>query len=71
MIERQKSIYGRVPLKAAFDGGFTSKDNLADIKALGVKDICFSKKRGMKTGDMCRSRYVYKRLWRFRGEWNP
>lgn len=66
MIRRQKDIYGRVPLKVAFDGGFASNDNLADIKALGVKDVCFSKKRGMKTEDMCRSRYVYKRLWRFR-----
>lgn len=66
MIRRQESIFGRAPLKVAFDGGFTSKDNLADIKAFGVKDICFSKKRGMKIEDMCRSRYVYKRLWRFR-----
>lgn len=66
MIRRQKRIYSRIPLKAVFDGGFASKDNLADIKELGVKDICFSKKRGMKTEDMCRSRYVYRRLWRFR-----
>ncbi len=27
MIERQKDIYSRYPLKTAFDGGFTSKDN--------------------------------------------
>jgi transposase, IS5 family len=66
MIRRQENIYGRVPLKAAFDGGFASKDNLAAVKEIGVKDICFSKKRGMNTEDMCRSRYVYKRLWRFR-----
>jgi len=66
MIRRQKDVYGRVPLKAAFDGGFASKDKLTAIKELGVKDICFSKKRGMKTEDMCRSDYVYRRLWRFR-----
>jgi len=66
MIKRQKDIYGQVPLKAAFDGGFASAPNLKDIKQLGVKDVCFSKKRGMKTEDMCRSKYVYKRLWRFR-----
>ncbi len=66
MIERQKEIYGRVPLKAAFDGGFASSQNLDDIKELKVKDVCFSKKRGMKTEDMYRSEWVYRRLWRFR-----
>ena len=66
MIIRQKDIYGRVPLKAAFDGGFASHGNNDDIKELGVKDVCFSKKRGMKIEDMCRSKHVYRRLWRFR-----
>lgn len=66
MIERQKDIYGNAPLKAAFDGGFASKDNLDDIKKLGVKDICFSKKRGMEIEDMCKSKWVYRKLWRFR-----
>lgn len=66
MIRRQEAIYGRVPLKSAFDGGFASHKNVDEIKELGVKDVCFSKKRGMKIEDMCRSRYVYRRLWRFR-----
>ena len=66
MLERQKELYGRAPLKAAFDGGFASKDNLPDIKTLGVKDVCFSKRRGMDIEDMCRSKHVYRRLWRFR-----
>ena len=68
MLDRQKAIYGRYPLKAAFDGGFASKDNVTKAKAKerGVKDICFSKKRGIKVQDMCRSEYVYKRLRNFR-----
>ena len=66
MIERQESIYGRAPLKAAFDGGFASRENLEDIRKLGVSDVCFSKKRGMKVEDMCRSKWVYRTLWRFR-----
>lgn len=66
MIERQESIYGRAPLKAAFDGGFASRENLEDIRKLGVSDVCFSKKRGMKVEDMCRSKWVYRKLWRFR-----
>jgi len=66
MLERQKEIYGRYPLKAAFDGGFASKKNLKKAKGLKIKDVCFSKKRGMKETDMCRSDYVYKKLRRFR-----
>ena len=66
MIERQESIYGRAPLKAAFDGGFASRGNLEEIRKLGVSDVCFSKKRGLKVEDMCRSEWVYRKLWRFR-----
>ena len=66
MISRQKDIYGRVPRQAAFDGGFASKSNLASIKELGVKDVMFSKKRGLKVSDMTKSTWVYKRLRDFR-----
>ena len=66
MLERQREIYGRYPLKAALDGGFASKDNLRDAKTSGVKDVCFAKKRGLEVADMCRSEYVYNRLRRFR-----
>ena len=66
MLERQREIYGRYPLKAALDGGFASKNNLKDAKASGVKDVCFAKKRGLEVADMCRSEYVYNRLRRFR-----
>ncbi len=66
MLERQKDIYGRSPLKVALDGGFASRKNLEDAKGLGIKDVCFSKGRGMDIEDMCRSEYVYKCLRRFR-----
>ena len=68
MLDRQKQIYGRYPLKVCFDGGFASKDNLKKAKAAGreIKDVCFAKKRGLKVIDMCRSEYVYHRLRRFR-----
>jgi transposase, IS5 family len=66
MLDRQKDIYGRPPLKAAFDGGFTSHANLEKAKANGVKDVCFSKGRGLEEEDMCRSRKVYKGLRKFR-----
>lgn len=66
MLDRQEVIYGRSPLKAAFDGGFTSHANLRKAKANGIKDVCFSKGRGLMEEDMCRSRRVYKGLRKFR-----
>ncbi len=66
MLDRQKAIYSRYPLKAAFDGGFTSHANLEKAKASGVKDVCFSKGRGLAAEDMCRSNRVYKGLRKFR-----
>jgi len=66
MIARQKEIYGRLPRQAAFDGGFASKPNLASIKKLGVKDVMFSKKRGLEVSDMTKSTWVYKQLRNFR-----
>ena len=51
MLDRQGAIYGRYPLKAAFDGGFSSHANLEKAKANGVKDVCFSKGRGLAEED--------------------
>lgn len=66
MLDRQKEIYRRYPLKVALDGGFASKDNLNAAKGKKIKDVCFGKKRGLKVEDMCRSQWVYNRLRRFR-----
>lgn len=66
MLDRQDDVFGRHPLKVALDGGFASKDNLQAAKDMGIKDVCFAKRRGLKVEDMCRSDYVYNRLRRFR-----
>jgi len=66
MLQRQEVLYGRPPRQAAMDGGFASKDNLKAAKALGVADVCFQKKRGLKVSEMTRSSWVYKRLRDFR-----
>jgi IS5 family transposase len=66
MLDRQQEIYGRYPLKVALDGGFASKANLAAAKERKIKDVCFSKKRGLEVEQMCRSQWVYNRLRRFR-----
>jgi IS5 family transposase len=65
-IERQIEIYGRPPRQVSFDGGFASKDNLVEIKELGVKDVAFHKKRGLEVTDMAKSAWVFKRLRNFR-----
>ena len=66
MLKRQEEIYKRPPLKVALDGGFASQDNLAAAKKQGIKDVCFSKGRGLTEKAMCRSSYVYKVLKKFR-----
>jgi len=65
-LESVSAAVGRVPRQAALDGGFASVENLALAKAMGVKDVCFSKRRGMEVLDMAKSEWVYRKLWRFR-----
>ena len=66
MVERQRDLYGVAPKQVAFDGAFTSKDNLAAIKALGVEDVAFSKGRGLSVPEMVKSSWMYKCLRNFR-----
>ena len=66
MIERQIEIYGRPPRQVAFDGGYTSQANLRNIKAKGVKDVVFHKKRGLEISEMAKSAWVFKKLKNFR-----
>jgi len=66
MLKRQCSLYGRAPRQASFDGGFASKDNLTQAKALGVSDVCFAKRRGLAVLDMVKSTWVYRKLRAFR-----
>jgi len=66
MLERQKELFGRMPRQIATDGGYASKDNLAKAKEAGIKDVAFSKKRGLAILDMVKSTWVYKQLKNFR-----
>jgi transposase, IS5 family len=66
MIERQREVYGRAPRQASFDGSFTSQNNLATLKGLGVEDVAFSKGRGLSVTEMVKSTWVYRRLRDFR-----
>jgi len=66
MIVRHKGIYGQPPRQAAFDGGFASKSNLKAIKAYGVDDVAFHKKRGLEVSEMVKNSWVFRQLRNFR-----
>lgn len=66
MIARQKEIYGRAPRQTAAEGGYASQENVQRGKELGVKDVAFHKKCGIKVEDMVKSTWVYKNLRSFR-----
>lgn len=66
MMQRQVETFGQPPKQAAFDGGFAAKANLAQIKALGVSDVVFHKRRGLEIEQMASSVRVFKKLRAFR-----
>jgi len=66
MVERQIRLFRRPPRQVAFDGGFTSRENVEALREMGVDDVAFHKKRGLKISEMVKSSWVYKRLRRFR-----
>jgi len=66
MLKRHIALYGKAPRQAAADGGYASRDNLAEAKACGVTDMAFHKKAGLSIEDMVRSHWVYRKLRNFR-----
>ncbi len=66
MLQRHIAFYGQAPRQAAADGGFASRDNLAQAKAWGVRDMAFHKTAGLRIEDMVRSHWVYRKLRNFR-----
>ena len=58
MLERHIARHGKAPRQLAADGGFATRDNLRQVKARGVRDVAFHKKRGLTVEDMVRSRWV-------------
>ncbi len=52
--------------QTAADGGFASRHNLGEAKALGFRDVAFHKKAGLRVMDMVKSNWVYRKLRNFR-----
>lgn len=52
--------------QVVFDGGFGSRDNLDEIKELGIQDVVFSKSPGITIKEMIKRTWIYQRLRHFR-----
>ena len=50
----------------SFDGGFSSEANAAEINAMGVADVAFSKDVGLAVTTMAKSPWVFRKLRNFR-----
>ena len=66
LVWRHLERYDEMPRQIAFDGGFASRDNLANLKREGIEDVAFNKRRGIEISEMARSSWVYKKLSKFR-----
>ncbi len=66
MLERHEALFGQPPRQVAADGGYASGANLEAVKAMGVADMAFNKKRGLNIVDMAKSAWVYRQLRNFR-----
>lgn len=63
---RAIKVLGTRPEQVVFDGGFSSRDNLGAIKALGIRDVAFSKAPGLAIKEMVKRTWLYQRLRHFR-----
>jgi IS5 family transposase len=64
--QRHTALFGAPPDRAAFDGGFASKNNLLEIKNAGTAEVCFSKPAGVPIEQMTSTLRVRRTLKRFR-----
>lgn len=64
--KRAIKALGKEPEQIVFDGGFSSRENLDEIKALGIRDVAFSKAPGLAIKEMVKRTWLYQRLRHFR-----
>jgi IS5 family transposase len=66
LAQRAIRVLGNKPAQIVFDGGFSSRNNLEQIKALGIRDVAFSKAPGLSIKEMVRRTWLYQGLRNFR-----
>jgi len=64
--ERHTALFGVAPERAAFDGGFASKQNLETLQSAGTREACFSTPAGVPVEKMTSTPRVRRILKRFR-----
>lgn len=65
-IKTVKRNTGKTPKQTAMDGGFASRQNLKDLKEMGVEKVGFSKGRGMSAEELCGDKRQHRKLRRYR-----
>lgn len=66
LAERAVKVLGNEPEQIVFDGGFSSRANLGEIKSLGIRDVVFSKAPGIAIKEMIKQTWLFRRLRHFR-----
>ncbi|CAH1073245.1 hypothetical protein [Candidatus Nitrotoga sp. 1052] len=66
MIKCIQACYGKLPRPRAADAGYASKENISEVRTLGIKEVGLPKKRGMNVEEMTGSEWIYKKLKLFR-----
>jgi len=66
LLARHIEVNGKPPRQLAADGGYASQENVSRARQMGVQDVAFHKKRGLKTEVMVKSPWVYHQLKNFR-----
>ena len=65
-LERHLERFGKAPNDVATDGGFASKANGEDARALGVQNVAFSTLKGNTLSELVQSTRIYKQLRKWR-----
>jgi IS5 family transposase len=63
---RATKALGHAPEQICFDGGFSARANIGEIRSLGVRDVVFSKAPGIAIKEMIKRTWLYQRLRHFR-----
>lgn len=65
-LDRHVDLFGGPPHSFAADGGFASSGNATYAREIGVSNVFFNKRTGRILGDLIPSRWVEKKLRKFR-----
>lgn len=66
LAKRAGKVLGHAPEQICFDGGFSARANIGEIKSLGIRDVVFSKAPGIAIKEMIKRTWLYQRLRHFR-----